>query len=167
MAILAAGYRCVAWVSNDTETDRRYTHGTERLEGLNAALSGETLAIKSFNIPYSGHPSTTTLSECYIPSTAIVASEYRTATAIAHHAATFGKCPGRDFGLVCCDDSASFLEVWPQLSRASFDRNALGKKAAEMILKRLENPYQPTHSVIDRPEWIEGTTIGRAAHYST
>lgn len=68
-----------------------------------------------------------------------------------------GLRPTPDFGLVCCDDYFHSGNIqWPELSRVSFDRFAMGRMAAEMMLKILDNPQGYHPSIEVQGEFIRG-----------
>jgi DNA-binding LacI/PurR family transcriptional regulator len=45
----------------------------------------------------------------------------------------------RDVSILALDDNASNADQWPELGRVTFDRYAMGRCAAEMILEMLGN----------------------------
>jgi DNA-binding LacI/PurR family transcriptional regulator len=74
-------------------------------------------------------------------------------------AARFERYAGRDFGVICCDETAMLREWYPDAARIGFDRYAFGKKAAEMLLKSLEDENYNKKSLLLAPEvLVEGTT---------
>ncbi len=66
--------------------------------------------------------------------------------------------PGRDVSVVCCDDISEFEMVWPELSRARFDRRQMGRLAVGMLLDRLKDG-RPQHSRTIDCDWHAGETI--------
>lgn len=68
-------------------------------------------------------------------------------------------CP-RDYGLLCLDEHRQFktANIWPELSRYTFDRLAAGQQAANMLLGMVSEKSQiASHSV--GPELIAGETL--------
>jgi DNA-binding LacI/PurR family transcriptional regulator len=72
-------------------------------------------------------------------------------------AGRFGRYAGKDFGVICCDETAMLEEWYPDAARIGFDRYEYGKKAAEMLLQSLEK--DKIKSILIPPgKVIEGTT---------
>jgi len=73
-------------------------------------------------------------------------------------ASSLGLTIGRDYGLVCCDETPEVYEAWPGLCRVTNDRFEMGRQAADMMLSVLNNK---THQVASRRipgQWIIGNT---------
>ncbi len=66
--------------------------------------------------------------------------------------------PGRDIAVTCCDDHSLLSKMWADLSRASFDRFAMGRAAAAMMLAVLEGDAAGSRSHILPTTWIPGST---------
>ena len=75
-------------------------------------------------------------------------------------AARFDLRAGRDFGVICCDETAMLREWYPDAARVAFDRYEFGQKAAKILLKSLENKKNKPKSILVEPEIIiSGKTI--------
>jgi LacI family transcriptional regulator, galactose operon repressor len=75
-------------------------------------------------------------------------------------AARFERYAGQDFGVICCDETAMLREWYPDAARVGFDRYDFGQKAAEMLLKSLEDKkYKPKSILVEPKMLIEGKTI--------
>ena len=75
-------------------------------------------------------------------------------------AARFDRRAGRDFGVICCDETAMLREWYPDAARVAFDRYEFGQKAAKTLLKSLEDKNNKPKSILIEPEiLIEGKTI--------
>lgn len=70
--------------------------------------------------------------------------------------------PG-DVSIIALDDNAAIPDQWPELGRVTFDRYAMGRCAAEMMLGMLDNKgvAPPSRSFTDHK--ILGETFGRAS----
>jgi DNA-binding LacI/PurR family transcriptional regulator len=68
------------------------------------------------------------------------------------------RVPGVDFALAACDDSPLTTDLLPMLTRVEFDRTALGRRAAEMIVRRIEHPEEPCPSELHRDCFVAGST---------
>ena len=74
-------------------------------------------------------------------------------------AASFKRYAGRDFGVICCDETAILKEWHPDDARIGFDRYNFGQKAAKMLLKSLEDKKHKPKSLLIEPKVIvEGKT---------
>ena len=75
-------------------------------------------------------------------------------------AARFDRQAGRDFGVVCCDETAMLREWYPDAARIAFDRYEFGQKAAKMLLESLESKKNKPKSILVEPKIIiTGKTI--------
>jgi DNA-binding LacI/PurR family transcriptional regulator len=65
----------------------------------------------------------------------------------------------KDLSIIALDDNASIADSWPELGRISFDRYAMGRCAAEMMLERLENKTVVPPSLNFAKHQILGSTF--------
>ncbi len=65
---------------------------------------------------------------------------------------------GKDCGIVTLDDEAGFLSSFPNLSRVSFPRYEIGRKAGQMMVSLLQGRKKECKSIEIKGEWICGTT---------
>ena len=66
-------------------------------------------------------------------------------------AARFDLNAGRDFGVICCDETAMLREWYPDAARVGFDRYDFGQKAAKMLLQSLEDKKSEPESLLLEP----------------
>jgi DNA-binding LacI/PurR family transcriptional regulator len=66
------------------------------------------------------------------------------------------RCLPPEQPLACCDDAHLFVCTAPRLTRATFDRAALGRSAAEYLLRRLDHP----DTRLDTTPCIHGVQLG-------
>jgi LacI family transcriptional regulator len=92
------------------------------------------------------------------PATAVITVDKTLAQRVAFHAMDHGLCVGRDFALASCDETEATHNIWPGLSRVTFNRQEMGRQAAEMVLEIIGNPKAKCKSRIIRNEWCQGTT---------
>ncbi|MGF1633394.1 MAG: LacI family DNA-binding transcriptional regulator [Phycisphaerae bacterium] len=64
---------------------------------------------------------------------------------------------GLDYALASCDETAEETYLWPQLSRVSFNRMAMGELAGEMLLQTL-NGGRSVRSTKVAGQWLPGET---------
>lgn len=69
-------------------------------------------------------------------------------------------CP-KDYGLLCLDEHRQFktANIWPELSRYTFDRMQAGQKAARMVLGMVSQEQDHNISQLVGPEMIAGQTV--------
>ena len=87
----------------------------------------------------------------------LVANDQPLAFWCANAASRIGFCAGRDYALASCAEMVDCSNVWPWLSRMSFDRFELGRKAADMMTELLEGKRQ-VPSIELSGSWIQGET---------
>lgn len=68
--------------------------------------------------------------------------------------------PGRDLGLGCCDDMRQMDRWWPQLSRVTFPRYEMGRRAAEMLNAWIDGGEAPVSGRLVG-ELVPGATLAR------
>lgn len=78
-----------------------------------------------------------------LPGSALVTSSAYQAGRVLTACAQKRVRPGRDVGLISCDDAGVFNLTWPELARVTFDRHQMGRKAAELVLGALEKGKLP------------------------
>lgn len=96
------------------------------------------------------------------PDTAIVCNSVYQAHALRSIAEAHGKIPGRDFGLVCCDDMHQLDRLWPNLARVAFDRFGMGLAAADMLRQALTHDIRECASTLLPSKLLAGSTLGHA-----
>lgn len=68
------------------------------------------------------------------------------------------RVPGADFALAACDDSSLTADLLPMMTRVEFDRTAMGRRAAEMIVRRIEKPEEACPSELHHDRLVAGST---------
>ncbi len=159
-AVVGAGYTGVNWVeaANDPQP-HPYRHRELRRAGLFGVLERAGVPVRVLGIDPEDLPATDAAlvgaMRQSTPGTAWVASDYTNAMHLAHLAAAAGYRIGHDLPLACCDDLGIWGRHWPHLSRARFDRFAMGQRAARMLLATLDGD-SPVPSFVSRPTWTRG-----------
>ncbi|NJL31841.1 MAG: LacI family transcriptional regulator [Phycisphaerales bacterium] len=93
------------------------------------------------------------------PDTVLLCNSVYQAHTIRSIAEETGRIPGRDFGLICCDDMHQLDRLWPGLARVSFDRYQMGLDAAAMLTGSLEDGIEHHASKLLVVNWIPGSTL--------
>ena len=163
--VLGLGYRDLVWVCRQEKPRRRdgYTE-VDRDRGFRAAVKGSGARVRRFKLAYDDPADVEAAGELLgglTPGTAVVVSQAYQARWLAHAAGSLGLTAPRDFGLCCCDDSDDVGNVWPGLSRVSFDRYAMGQRAGAMLLRLLEDADADCPSEVLGGHWIAGDTVRR------
>ena len=93
------------------------------------------------------------------PEWAVLAYDARLVRDLAVYTGQWGLRMGRDFGLAGCEDNSDLAHSMNVVSRMGFDRDALGRHAAGMMLRLIEHPNAPPPPSVElRDSWIEGET---------
>ena len=159
-AIVEAGYTGVNWVESATGLELHpYRHRELRRAGLFGVLERAGVPVRVLTVDAEDLAATdAALVDAMrqsTPETAWVACDHTHATHLAHLAAAAGYRIGHDLALACCDDLGVWERHWPNLSRARFDRYAMGQRAARMLLATLDG-NSPVPSFVSPPTWTRG-----------
>jgi len=154
-ALVAAGYRAITWIG-PTNTNSHYSVG-ERFGAVQAVAAAAGVELQRLDLKAVALHGMAGLDGRLTPESGFVAYDGYYAQSLAMAANQVGRIAGRDFGLVCCDDSDQLRDWWPELSRVGTDRFAVGKVAADMLLARL-NAAVASASQRIRGTWIPGKT---------
>lgn len=159
--LIEAGYRDVIWICRDPEDAVAHYSHTQRLAGLRDAMNkvdGPTEVCCRFADDQTVKELDGILAQL-TPRTAVVAYNAALAMAVINWAISKRLMPGRDFSLVCPDDSLSFHEMDSVLSRVHFDRLKMGQLAAGLLLNQMSSKPSPSFTM--PVKWIEGSTLCR------
>ncbi len=162
-ALLEGGCERLIWMGPTLEpyATGHYSHPA-RYEAALAVASAAGLALDdggSFPWVYPvGTPRDHALADMIRqhPRTGIVATSTPLARWIGQSMPPLGLVPGQQFGLACCDEDDDLRIAWPGLSRAAFDRWAMGHQAGHMLLNMIEGGE--ADSVRIDVQWIPGHT---------
>jgi len=99
-----------------------------------------------------------TLLERIKKDSAVIAITHPVAEALVLTTTKYGLLPGKDFSFISCDDPHALSWRWENLTRMSFDRYAMGKTSADMIINQIKNKKRVV-SVLQKGELIEGSTV--------
>jgi LacI family transcriptional regulator len=67
------------------------------------------------------------------------------------------RCP-RDLSIVSAGDMSALHDAWPNISRVCCDRYAIGRHAAELLIRKVEQNGQPQPSRVFRGQIVSGAT---------
>jgi len=141
--------------------DGCHTHILDKLAGFKKAASDfgfEPLVLQlGFNEsePVEGAE---LLAQALKKTRCVAADDQQLALWCANAASRLGLCAGRDYALASCSELIDCQSVWPWLSRVSFDRIELGRRAAAMMVELLGGAVE-VPSVELAGKWIEGETM--------
>jgi LacI family transcriptional regulator len=158
-ALVDLGYRKLIWYAAATSNwDYHYSY-THRLAGVMEVADRLGLQVEVVDRTSDQlYRTPEVLQRWFRPEVGLITYNSYNARWLSHTAAGMGLCPGYDFGIVSCDDTRDTAVRWPGLSRARYDRLALGRKAAEMMIALLENPQAPCPSQIVASRWLPGNS---------
>lgn len=158
--LLNLGYRKVLWAGQTSSPGSHFSLNDRY--GAIASIMAENDV--TFNVLDSWHKPEqkrwiyTQLPQLLKPDTVVVAYNVHAAQAVLVAASSMGLMIGRDYGLVCCDETPEVDETWPGLCRVANDRFEMGYQAADMMLDVLNSK---THTIPSRQipgQWVIGNT---------
>lgn len=159
------GYRELVWIAHPGTQKSNVVvppySGEARERGVSSAAASTGVALRRFELAYDDPQAWRQIPALLAslgPATAVIAGQAYQARFFQHAAASVGLTAPRDFGLCSCDDGYDVTSMWPGLSRASFDRYAMGVAAAEMMRDRLERPDDDCPSRTIACHWVPGHT---------
>lgn len=94
------------------------------------------------------------------PPTAVVCFVDLIALGVLSGLHKMGYVPGKDLAVVSCDNIEEASRGYAQLTTAHVKKTEIGKKAAEMLLERIADPFLPPRKVLFEPELIIRKTCG-------
>ena len=154
------GYRNIFWIGGVKKEDGYHISMYERLEGVTDTLAQHDIPFREQKLPrWNPEVGPEQLKQVLNKENLFIAYNNEIATNLGQLATSMGYRIGRDFGMVCCEDSKYISDNWPGLSRSSFDRNAMGKTAADLMLELLNKKRKTEPRDILMPvRWIPGNT---------
>ncbi|MFG0247460.1 MAG: LacI family DNA-binding transcriptional regulator [Phycisphaeraceae bacterium JB051] len=158
--ILNLGYRKVLW-AGDTPTDTSHFSQVDRHDAIEQIVTERGVAFErldSWHKPEQKRWIYTQLPELLKPDTVVAAYNVHAANAVMVTAASLGLTIGRDYGLICCDETPEVFETWPGLCRVANDRFEMGYQAADMMLEVLSNKSHTVPSRRHQGQWVIGNT---------
>lgn len=164
-AAIRAGYRRLLWWGESQPNSLPHYSDHEREHGFLDACAEAGIVPARIHSRWDWNPQMSEQLEPYMkPGTAIVTYDVHRARLVWHAALTLMRRPGEDFGTICCEDTPEIGLSWPGLARMEFDRLAMGRRAAEMMLSALADPSDASaiESLKLRSRLIEGQTLGPA-----
>ena len=160
--LVSLGHRRIAYLGGETEGQAR----AERVEGYCDGLReagiepdpGLVLAGKS------DRPTTAVLMQRLLemperPTAALCHNDNIAITSM-HILRDNGLVPGRDFAVVGIDGIQQGQETVPGLTSVQMYGSEIGRRAAQLVLARMQGSDQPTESVTLRPELIVRRSCG-------
>jgi LacI family transcriptional regulator len=134
------GYRRILWFSPATGLAIPDFYSEDRFAGIcqiaqEHGVPVEKLELRSWYelpqpLPISG--------EWFKPDTCFIARDVGFAMRLSHATAGLGLRPGFEYGLISCEDNFQARMCWPELCWVTNPRFEMGQKAAEMMLRMLQ-----------------------------
>jgi DNA-binding LacI/PurR family transcriptional regulator len=162
--IAAAGYRRVLWVSlEETKNSSHYSHLARR-RALEQTIAPHGIAFDAVNVFWEWSDDFQAMIQPHLqPDTAVVANNIQRLRIVMRVGMQCGLCPGKDYGLACCDSTQEMLLTWPDLAHAHYDRYCAGQMAATMLLQLLDDADASCPSILLPPDWRQGITLRRCS----
>jgi DNA-binding LacI/PurR family transcriptional regulator len=157
--ILGLGYRKVIW-AGQYPVEQSHFSLKDRHDTMASCLATHGINVDTFETWPKNDKRWiyTQLPELLKPDTAVVAYNVHAAQAVLVGAASLGLMIGRDYGLICCDETPEVFEAWPGLCRVANDRFDMGYQAADMMLKMLKSSSGKVASRQLCNDWVIGNT---------
>lgn len=155
------GYKTIYWLGPLPEESDVHISVSQRYAGMFDRLTQEGIKPRIRLLPnWNPEVQYNELAQTFKPEHAVIAYNNDLALHVSKLATSMGYCEGPfGYGLVCCEDSGYIHDSWKGLSRVSFDRYLMGKKAADLMLALLENKPAKTNTEYQMPvHWIPGNT---------
>lgn len=155
---IQAGYRRLILVALAGDETQHYSH-RDRIVGVRAMAERAGVPVETMEIYHGADMAVTeAILETVDATTAIVCIDFPRLEWLINAGFGAGRCPGRDYGLLCCDDGPFLHDMLHPVARADFPRRDMGIQAARMLISLIENPSQPPTSQLVSPTLIRGST---------
>ena len=154
-----SGYSRILMMTYKPE-HRIHFSARQRFEGVSDAVAEAGHRLEVITEPGIGHTGERQdLAAQLTPDTVVICNSIYQAHALRDLAADAGKLPGRDFGLISCDDMHQLDRMWPALARVSYDRYDMGLAAARMMTDLLDRGPEQSKSLLLPGAWLGGETL--------
>ncbi len=155
------GYRRITMMTY-APPHRVHFSALERYEGVRGAVTAAGLELHEALEPGIGEAAARReLVRTLRPDAVIVCNSIYQAHAVRDIANEAGRVPGRDFGLISCDDMHQLDRMWPGLTRVTFDRYQMGVEAAALMRCVLDRGRRACPSVRLPCRLVAGDTARR------
>jgi LacI family transcriptional regulator len=165
--LVKLGNRRIAFIGGNPQT----TAGQERMEGYERALNRLTIPFDpELIIPCTptrrgGSKGLQQLLTLASPPTAAVCYNDVVALGAMEALQSAGIRPGKDFGVVGFNNVPDAAQSLPGLTTVDTSARELGQTAAELLLKRIEQPNSPIRTVILQPRLVVRRSCGAESSY--
>lgn len=119
-----------------------------------------TLVIDCGTSPEDGEEGLRKALEISPPPTAVVCLTDQIALGVISGLHFMNLRPGIDLAITSCEDIADAARGYIQLTTARISKSKIGETAAEMLIKRIENPALPPRKILFNSELIVRKTCG-------
>jgi DNA-binding LacI/PurR family transcriptional regulator len=134
------GYRQLAWLTYPDEQAQNHFSSVQRLSGLRETTEPHDIQVHVSPESQLHQPTPDTpIIQHMAAGGLVVADSIYQAQRLHRAGEKFDLRPGVDYGLMSTDDWQHLNRYWPDLSRATFDRFAMGVAAAAMALRMVDD----------------------------
>lgn len=155
-AVLDAGFREAVFFHGPRRGMRPYWHRERREQGVRSVIEPAGGRVLCRELPDDPISHLDRWADQVRPDRAVIACGHTDAEVLFTATASLGRPAGWAYALACCDDRGWYAHRFNQLSRAVFDRFAMGRCAAEMMLDLLDDASGGVPSRQVRPVWHPG-----------
>ena len=165
-AVTTKGYKRGLWVGWPSQMRQGHHSHRDRVAGLQNALLKSQVPMHEVGVDWEWVDDFQELFDPYFDAdTAIVVNDVNRAALVIRAGVNRGLKPGKDFGLVSCDATPTFLLAWPDLAHVEYDRYDAGRNAATMMLGLLDDSVSECDSRKIALSWREGRTLSNCSSH--
>ena len=160
--LIKMGHTRIAMIGGGQQT----TSARTRRLGFYSAMKStnievdETLVIDCETTPEGGEYGLRAVMQSSPPPTAIVCLADLVALGVLSGLHYMNLQPGKDIAVVSCDDIAEASRGYVQLTTARIKKSEIGRRAASLLLERIESPSLAPRKILLEPELIIRKTCG-------
>lgn len=160
--LISLGHKRIAMIGGGQRTSaskRRRSGFYSALKVHNIPLD-TTLVIDCDTTPKGGEDSIQRIMRLPSPPTAAVCFADLVALGVLSGLHHMNLIPGKDMAVVSCDDIEEASRGYVQLTTARIQKSEIGRRAAEMLLERIEHPQRAPQKILFKPQLIIRKSCG-------
>lgn len=164
--LIGLGHKRIGWLGGGQDT----SVSRNRFEGFSQAMEEHGLSINPSYVincestPKGGEGAANYIFRLNDQPTGIVCFSDRVALGVLSCLHRKGLKPGKDIGVVSCDDIDESDRGYVQLTTMRIKKAEIGRKAAELLIRRINNPGAPIRHINLKSELIVRGSCGAVSH---
>lgn len=156
-ALADLGYR--EWIVLRPDDIIGHYSAYQRLDGIKAVAKAVGAHLGEWSVPHQAPVDFSDFWSRLRPEVAVIGLNPYVVMELEHALVQSPLQPGVDFALASCDEGFHGTGVsWSQLARVCFHRFHMGRRAAQMMISKLDEPEKTVPSELMRGEWQTGAT---------